>query len=100
MGGLGGMQLGPRAEARVGEPHAFKPLDIPFIYRCALALEEGPLVPVEAQPAQVVEKGLDGAGGGLAGVEVFDAQGERAMFGTHGKPGHECAPDVSQVHAA
>ena len=100
MGCLRGMQLGPRAEARVGEPHALKLQGVALIYRCALALEDGPLVPVEAEPAQVVDKRLGCAGGGLARVEVLDAQGERPVLGAHGEPGHKRAPDVAQVHAA
>ena len=94
------MQLGARAEAGVGEPHAFELGGVLLVYGCTLALEDGTLIPVETEPTQVVDERLGGAGRGLARVEVFDAQGEHAAFRAHGEPGDECAPHVPKMHAA
>ena len=100
VGSLCGMQLGARAEARVGEAHALEAGGVLLVYGRSLALEDGALVPVKAEPAQVVDERPGGTGRGLARVEVLDAQGERAALGAHGEPGDERTPHVSQVHAA
>ena len=57
----------------------------------------GAFVPVQPEPAQVLQRGGGRAGLHLRVVEVFDAEDERASAGADGKPGEQERPGVAEV---
>ena len=103
LGGLG--DLGAGAEARVGEPRraeaverrrvASAPLRLPV--RTVRTAHVGPLVPVDPEPAQLLEDaGLEPRTHPRA-VQVLDPHRQDAPPGSHVQPGEQRGPGVPQV---
>src|SRR5207249_4022246 len=71
------LELFGGAVATIGAPAAHQLLHALLVELGSLALEKGPLVPVEAQPAQAVENCLHRRLGRALAIGVLDAQDER-----------------------
>ena len=96
----GGVELGARAEAGVGEAVRVKlggrlPVQVE-----AIMLVDGALVPIEPEPSEVVYNLLRAFGVAASRIEVFDAQDHTTVLGAHGKPGYQRREDIAQMHAA
>src|SRR5690606_29240223 len=103
-----GLELAPRAGARI-QPAVFEqPADRFFVQRDPLALpvravrppDVRPFVPVEAEPAQIVEERRLILGLAAVPVDVFDAQHENAAGLAHMQPGDQCGEGVAVVETA
>ena len=66
----------------------------------ATGLEEGPLVPVEAEPGHTVEDDLNGGLGGAFTIGVLDAQQELALVLSRLQPAVESGADAADVQVA
>ncbi len=75
-----------------------EPLGLPV--RPVRAADVGALVPVEAEPPQVLEHARDGLLGHAARVGVLDAQHERAAVVAREQPREQRAAHVADVHRA
>ena len=103
-----GFELLRRAEAVVGVPAGeqlvrvrgveVQPLGLAV--RAAGAADVGPLVPVEAEPAQVLEDALLGLLGRSLGVGVLDAEDEGAVVAAREQPVEERGARVADVQLA
>src|SRR5262249_3290402 len=101
--GLALGQLGGRAHAAVGAPLREQLLDRGVVALPALALAEGPLVPVEVEPAQAVEDGGLRLARRALGVGVLDAQHEGAAVPAREGPveeGGACPAHVQEPRGA
>ena len=75
MGGRGGPgDLGPGAGAGIHQVRGFQDVERLNVMIQALGLNERTLVPVEAEPAQVVDRSLRGAGPHSRDVEILDPE--------------------------
>ena len=77
-----------------------QPLDGGRVDLAALALVVGALIPVEAQPAQIVHDETRRLGTLRPWVQVLDAQNHAPAHRARTQPRHEARRHVSQVHAA
>ena len=80
------------------EPQVLQALQRAGVDLRARALEDGPLVPGEPKPGEVVDQRLGDAGALRTGVEVFDAQHHLPATGPRGEPCHKRGEGVAQVH--
>ena len=83
------MKFGARAEAWVSEPGCLEPLDGSSVEIDALVLVDRVSVPLESEPAQVVEQELRPRAGLGARIEVFDAQRHAPALVSRREPCHE-----------
>src|SRR5690606_37339626 len=99
---LGGAvaEVGPaRLQELLGVlPVDLQPLRLPV--RPIGAAHLGPLVPVEAQPAQAVENGCEGLLGGALGVGVLNAEDEGAAVVAGKEPVEERRASPTHVQVA
>src|SRR5215213_1161002 len=70
--------VGAGAEAGIGEAFTFQAFQSVSVSACPLRLDENRLVPVESEPAQVLEDAVDELRTGAGLVEILDAHAELA----------------------
>ncbi len=105
---LSGHNIGSAACARISESRAAKALQgggVEFgaqalgIRRCRAVIGKAALVPVKAEPMQVVlYKACIFTPGSLR-VKVLYAQNPTATGIAHGKPRHKCREHIAEMHA-
>ena len=98
VGGRGGVELGSRAEAWVGESGLAQPADRLLIYIRALALPVGAFVPREAEPFEVGHQAVRDRPVLCPGIEVLNAQDDAPAGTSCREPCHEAREHVAQVH--
>ena len=94
------MELRPRAKARVHKAHVVEPPHRVGIQIDPIGLIIWALIPVKAQPTQIVhEQRVPRTTAGPV-VQVLDAQHKLAALAANRQPRQQGRKDVSQVHAA
>ena len=89
-----------RAGAVIGVAGVQQFLDVLQVDREAPGLEVGPVVPVQAEPLQGLEDGIDRGSGRACRVRVFDAQDELAFHAAGVEPVEQGRPRPADVQIA
>ena len=98
MGGIDAVELAAGAVAGVKQPHSlqlFKVLPVDF---AALALGLGLLIPVKAQPLQILPENFRVFRAGALGVQILHPQHHMPPCLSHAEPGHQCREHIAQMH--
>ena len=98
-GGLRGLDVLPAADAGIDEALRLQELERALVDRLAFGLDVFG-VPVEAEPAEVLDGLRGGTGLVLRVVEVLGAQDDASPGGPGAQPGDQKRPDVAQVEGA
>ncbi len=104
----GARDVGARARARERAPRGQQPRDGLVVARDALALPIRPpraallrpLVPIEPEPAQIVEEARLGVGDHARAIEVLDAHDEGRVRGARVEPRQQRRARVAEVDGA
>ncbi len=109
MRGAGGpLDVGSRTGARVNALGGFESIERCFVERRSLRLnvrrpwpsDIGPLIPLEAQPAQVEQRPFPGLVTSPRGIEVLDSKDHAPAGMPRGQPGDQKGPGVTEVETA
>ena len=95
-GGVG-FDIGARAPAAIGQSARGEIGDHRVILGDVLGLDADIAVPIEAEPAQILDDGSGVFRPAALGVDVFDAQDKAAACLTRPSPGEQCGVGTAEV---
>src|SRR5262249_8781037 len=96
-GARGAVDVGSRAGAGIDELAPFQVREGGLVYREPIRLHDRPFVPVEPEPAEVVEDLLGRLRLHARRVDVFDAEEQLRVLFPSGEPGEEIGASIAEM---
>src|SRR5439155_24323153 len=91
------LDVRPAAGTGIDQLLVLKKAQCGFIEGQAIALKNRAFVPVQSEPAQIIESALSRAWLDSRRVNVFDAQHDAAGAAARGQPGNQVSPGIADV---